>query len=212
MHRTPHETKPIHHLPDSLMRPLLHVCLDQANVFCPHSLHSSGVRKCMACTASHLVASAHPRMILYYFGMCFASELAVPPVLVVRMQALERQKQTNALAAPPPDHWLAVPNTSTVYYLPLPFEGGAPPPEPCLDASTVHEMTRQVIMPTMQSTLNDVSAVLGAVIVAMQWQGVPVQAVFSHCLARCRAACAIVPVVQVNGESIGIANLFRFAN
>ena len=60
------------------------------------------------------------------------------------MQALERQKQVNALAVPPPDHWLDVPNTSTVYYLPLPFEGGAAPAEPHVDPSTVHEMTRQV--------------------------------------------------------------------
>ena len=60
------------------------------------------------------------------------------------MQALERQKQVNALAVPPPDHWLAVPNTSTVFYLPLPFEGGAAPAEPHVDPSTVHEMTRQV--------------------------------------------------------------------
>ncbi|KAK9819125.1 hypothetical protein WJX74_005594 [Apatococcus lobatus] len=68
---------------------------------------------------------------------------AMKEKLQQEIEALERQKQVNALAVPPPDHWLAVPNTSTVYYLPLPFEGGAAPAEPQLDASTVHEMTRQ---------------------------------------------------------------------
>lgn len=101
-----------------------------------------------------------------------ATTLAVPPALMLRMQALERQKERNALAAPPPDHWLAVPNTGTVYYLPLPFEGGAPPAEPALNASTVHEMTRQVPLLNWQMQIRNfssTSAVLGAI------QGVPRQ-------------------------------------